>query len=201
MSGLDPELFGGGGGDGDEDDGPEAPSEPMRILLSIGGGASLRIVKNQSPLFNQQRVGPGFIDGFGAVVFGTSSQWRHGLGVGASLNLSGDGGESQGTGVDPAHQIVLAPAYLGYYRLDEDFVFTAKASALFAFTFSGATQMAPGGELAFGLAFLLTSGLGIYGEIGGSVFVGSPEAPGESNTIHPLVTAEVGILIDYEVLP
>jgi hypothetical protein len=54
---------------------------------------------------------------------------------------------------------------------------------------------------------MFLAGLGAYLEVGVSAFLGGQEigfsrnvTPGD-NVINPLVSAEVGVMIDYEVLP
>ena len=69
---------------------PDAPAEPPRIVWSVGGGVALRVVQDLD--FSQDRAAPGFVDLFGAFVFPGSGIFRHGAGLGLSLNISGDGG-------------------------------------------------------------------------------------------------------------
>jgi len=172
---------------GDDGGGVETPSEPPRVVVEVGGGLSLRIVQNID--YAQERAAPGFVDVFGAFVFGTGSVLRHGVGLSMSLNVSGDG--SVDVGVDPGQQFVLGPAYLAYLRFDPDLVLTGKVLALFAVT----PGLAPGVELALGGSYLVTAGLGPYVELSTSLYLG------EANTVHPIASAEIGLFVDYEVLP
>ena len=55
-------------------------------------------------------------------------------------------------------------------------------------------------EAAFGAAFMISAGLGVQSELVGSVFYGAGTADRSVTTI-PVLSAELGLFIDYEVLP
>lgn len=57
-----------------------------------------------------------------------------------------------------------------------------------------------GVELAFGAAFMLSAGLGIQSEVVGSLFYGAA-TPDRSVTTIPVLSAQLGLFVDYEVLP
>ena len=182
--GWDGELADSGG---DQPDEPLGPTQPWRVIGGLGGGASFRIVQNLD--FAQDRFAPGFIEAFGAVVFPTAHAIRHGAGLGVGLNLTGDG--SYDEGIDPITQLVLAPHYQLYWRLDEDFVLTGKVGVPFALT----PEPSVGLEVAPGAAFMITAGLGLYVELSLSTYLGA------GTSFHPFGSAEGGIFVDYEVLP
>lgn len=168
---------------------PEAPSAPARILVSAGGGSSVRIIQDLD--FSQDRVGTGFIDVFGAYVLpGAEGSLRHGVGLGLSLNLTGDG-PSHDLGIDGGNQLVLAPYYLAYLRFGMDIVLGGKVGVPFAL----APGLAPGVELALSFSYFLTAGFGLYVEPSASIWWGS------AGTLHPIASIEGGVMIDYEVLP
>ena len=54
-------------------------------------------------------------------------------------------------------------------------------------------------ETAFGSAFMLTSGIGLQGELIGSVYYGAGTLDRSVTTI-PVLSAELGLFFDYEVL-
>jgi hypothetical protein len=55
-------------------------------------------------------------------------------------------------------------------------------------------------EAAFGAAFMLSAGIGVQGELVGSLFYGAGTQDRSVTTI-PVVSGELGLFIDYEVLP
>ncbi len=57
-----------------------------------------------------------------------------------------------------------------------------------------------GVEAAFGSAFMLSAGLGVQGELVGSLFYGAG-TPDRSVTTIPVLSAQLGLFVDYEVLP
>lgn len=187
--------------DGDIDEGPsepevEEPAQPPRILASLGGGSSLRIVQDLD--YQQRRVAPGFIDASGAFVFGGAGIFRHGVSLTISLAVSGDGGLAEG--FDPGSQFALTPAYLAYLRLSEDWDVFGHIGPSFAYTTNastagGTTATSVGLEVGVGGAFMVLAGLGIYAEGTHAIYLGS------ADTIHPILSVEAGLMIDYEVLP
>lgn len=190
------------GMDGNDDVGfgfaeePERPTDPWRILGSFGVGAALRPVNNVD--FFQDRFGPAYVDIYGGVLFPAASDLRHGAGFTLSTNATGDG--SDFSGVDPLGQWVLGLGYFGQYRFGDTLMLHGKLSVLLALynpevDMQRSFSSSVGGELAVGATVLLTAGFGLYGEIGFSLF------SGQDSTAHPLLTGELGIAIDYEVLP
>ena len=192
---MDEELPPGMGGDEERDymlgDEPEEPSAPSRIFITVGGGSSLRLIQDLD--FSQGRAAPLYIDVFGAFVLpGPMDGLRHGIGINASLNLTGDGPPPpDAIGLDGANQIALGPYYLAYLRLGWDFLIGGKLGV----PVSLSPGIAPGLELAASLTWYLTAGLGLYVEASASAWLGT------ASTIHPLVSGEAGVAIDYEVLP
>jgi hypothetical protein len=57
-----------------------------------------------------------------------------------------------------------------------------------------------GVEAAFGAAFMISAGLGVQGELVGSLFYGAGTAERSVTTI-PILSAQLGLFVDYEVLP
>ena len=55
-------------------------------------------------------------------------------------------------------------------------------------------------ELAVGAAYMLSAGLGIQSELVGSVYYGAA-TPDRSVSIIPMLSAQLGLFVDYEVLP
>ncbi len=57
-----------------------------------------------------------------------------------------------------------------------------------------------GFEAAFGAAFMISAGLGVQSEVVGSLYYGAGTLDRSVTTI-PVLSAELGLFIDYEVLP
>ncbi len=181
-------MFEGDGGDPfvAEDDGP---TNPARILWSGGAGFTVRLIQDFD--FGQDRFAPAFIDLLGGYVFEGSGTLRHGVTIGVSTNLTGDG--TQQLGVDELGQWVLSPGYLLYVDLNDSvdgLVLMGKVGV----PLSVSEEFSIGGELSAGLAYLFLAGFGVYGEVGASLFFGG-------GAVHPMLSGELGVQFEYEVLP
>jgi hypothetical protein len=63
-----------------------------------------------------------------------------------------------------------------------------------------APDLSLGVEASVGTAYMITSGLGVQGELIGSLFYGAATQDRSVTTI-PILSAQLGLFIDYEVLP
>jgi hypothetical protein len=173
-----------------EDSGPQEPLSPARIRATLGAGATLRFIEDID--FGQSRFAPSFVELGGNYVFAGRGVYRHGVGLGVSLNLTGDGYANSSLGVNSVAQVTFAPNYTAYFRLSDDFVLTGHVGLGIA---TGAPSISLGTEVGVGLAYMLTAGLGLYVQATQNVWFGS------EMTIHPTLSGEGGIVIDYEMLP
>jgi len=160
---------------------------PGRTLATLSVGAPLRLTRNVD--FAQDDVAPLYGDILLGYAFAGPLRLRHGLGLGVSLNLSAEGGYVEPVGA--ASQLLVMPSYLLFYDASLDVVALGHVGLPFLLT----GDFSAGVELAAGLAYKLTAGLGLYGELGADLFVGA------ESQVHPTVSAELGLLIDYEMLP
>ncbi len=160
--------------------------EPARYLASASGGLALRLTENAD--LGQSRLAPLFTSALvGHVLPGRG--YRHGFGLGASLNLGRDGGY-----VEPVYagqQLVLMPTYLGYWNLNRD---------LLALGHAGLPVVVRGGrslgvEAGFLLGYRVFAGAGVFGEldVDGFAIAGS--------SLSLLTSFQLGVIVDYEVLP
>jgi hypothetical protein len=159
---------------------------PPHAIAALSIGAPLRITQNVD--FDQELLAPVFVDALVGYTLWTRG-WQHGLGFGVSLNMTDDGGFTEPVGV--ADQLVLMPAYLGYHALNDDFTLLGHLGVPIVL---GATSTA-GVELALGGGYRWLAGLLSYAEVGASMFMGS------DTTANVMVSLEVGVMLDYEVLP
>jgi len=165
---------------------PARADEPPHAVTTLSVGAPLRVTRNVD--FDQELIAPVFVDALFGYTLWTRG-WQHGVGLGASLNLNDDGGFTEPVGI--ADQLVLMPAYLGYHALDQDFALLGHLGVPIVL---GETTTA-GAELALGGGYRFLAGVLVYAEAGASLFMGA------SSTAHVLLSLELGVMLDYEVLP
>lgn len=159
---------------------------PPHAIAALSIGAPLRITRNVD--FDQDTFAPLYVDALFGYTLWTRG-WQHGLGLGLSLNMTEDGGFTEPVGI--ANQLVLMPAYLGYQPLNDHFVLLGHLGVPIVL---GETTTA-GAELALGGGYRFRAGLLAYAEAGASMFIGS------GTTANVMVSLELGIMLDYEVLP
>jgi len=165
-------------------DGESAP--PPRAIAALSIGAPLRVTRNVD--FDQEVIAPVFVDALFGYTLWTRG-WQHGLGLGASLNMTDDGGFTEPVGF--ADQLVLMPAYLGYHALNDDFALLGHLGVPIVL---GNTSTA-GVELALGGGYRWLAGVLAYAELSSNMFIGS------GTTANVMVSLEVGFMLEYEVLP
>jgi hypothetical protein len=94
-------------------------------------------------------------------------------------------------------QEVLTPSYVALDRLgDGRFLLMGRAGIPIVLE----PDLTSGVELGVGAAYLITAGLGVQSELSGSLFYGAATQDKSVSTI-PVLSAQVGLFIDYEVLP
>ena len=155
-----------------------------RMLTLVSGGAPLRLTVDRE--LGQERLGPVF----GSVLFGyvlPGGCLQHGFGVSASWNATHDGGYT--TPVYAFDQVAVMPAYLAYYQLNPD---------VFSFGHIGVPVLVRGGpsaglQVGAALAYRVFAGTGVFA----GVDLNSHLARG----FNLFASLELGVVIDYEVLP
>jgi hypothetical protein len=160
------------------------PDDPPRMLAFLSAGAPLRLTLDRK--LDQSRVAPAY----GSLLLGYAlggKCLRHGFGVGASWNVGHEGGYT--TPVYAGDQIALMPSYLAYYNLNQD-VFSV-AHVGIPFLVRGGTSV--GVELGVALAYRLFAGSGVFAAV-------NLDAYGATG-FNLLASLELGVVIDYEVLP
>jgi hypothetical protein len=127
---------------------------------------------------------PPYVNVSGAFALGDPDGWQHGGSVQWSRALDGL----------PQH--VVTPAYILVYGGARPWLAYARAG--FPIVLNPDPNL--GGELGVGGVWLLTAGLGLNAEILGDVFYGAATWDKRITTI-PMLSLQVGVVIDYEVLP
>ncbi len=125
-----------------------------------------------------------YADVSAAVAFGEPDGFQQGAALHASIALSG------------VPQEVVTPAYLALYRFSPRWLGYARAGIPLVLE----PDFGPGAELGVGGGFLVTAGLGVTAELVGSLFYGAATEARSVTTI-PVVSLQLGVLVDYEVLP
>lgn len=174
----------------------EEPTDPMALRVEVGAGGSLRLVQNHD--FAQDRFAPSYLALRGAFQWHQRGRLRHGVGLGVEGNLSGDG--SFQVGLDPFEQWVVTPLYVLEVRFDDDPVPLFDLAATVGVPLSVSPEFAPGLELSATFTARVLAGLGAYVSVGASAFLGGDSRAGDL-TIHPLLSAELGLAARYELLP
>jgi hypothetical protein len=148
--------------------------------------------------FDQDTFAPSFVSLRGAFQWRQRGRLRHGVGLGVATNISGDG--SFQVGLDPIEQWVLTPLYVLELRFSDDPVPLFDLAASVGIPLSIAPDFSFGGELDVTFTTRLLAGLGAYVSVGAAAFFGGESRAGNL-TVHPLLSAEVGLALRYELLP
>ena len=167
-----------------QDTAAEGLSDPPRMLALISAGVPLRLTLDSK--LDQSRVAPAY----GSLLLGYAlggERLRHGFGIGASWNVGHEGGYT--TPVYAGDQIALMPSYLAYYTLNADVFGLAHLGV--PFLVRGGTSV--GLELGAALAYRVFAGSGVFAAV-------NLDAYGATG-FNLLASLELGVVIDYEVLP
>ena len=163
-----------------------AQESPQRYLAAVTAGAPLRLTRDVD--LDQSALAPLYSDVLAGYIL-PGEHLRHGLGASLSLNLTEDGGFTEP--VAPAEQLAIAPSYLLYVDLGRDGLLLGQAGLPIVLTGSNTVGLALSGALGY----RLLAGVGVLAELGVETFVGV------SSRLHPTVSLELGVFMDYEVLP
>jgi hypothetical protein len=166
------------------------PHGYARVLAGIGVGSGLRF-NNPYRLATQlgttgesvSATAP-YIMLNAALAFGAPDGLQHGGFLSLSAAL---------TGID---QAVLTPGYMLLYRGPSRLLGYARVGP--AFVLSPQTNV--GGEAAIGAVFFLTGTLGVSLDVAGNIFYGASTWEKKYPT-YPVLSATVGLVVDFEVLP
>ena len=118
------------------------------------------------------------------MAFGPPDGFQHGAALRLSLALSG------------VPQQVIAPTYLLAYRGEHRLMGFGRLGV--AYVISPDENL--GAELGVGAAYFLTAGVGVSAELVGDLFYGA--GTNEVKTaVYPILSGQLGLVVDYEVLP
>jgi len=94
-------------------------------------------------------------------------------------------------------QEVLSVSYMALERLDSGRTLLFGRAGI---PITLQPDVSAGLEAAFGAAYMITAGLGVQGELSGSLYYGAATQDRSVSTI-PVLAAQLGVFVDYEVLP
>jgi len=173
---------------------PSAQEPPRGTYLHLYGAAGIgRGLRLNNPYRLQTELGDGaeslsltapYLDLSLGILFGAPAHLQHGAALHASFALEG------------IRQEVLTPSYVALLPLASRWQARARVGIPIVIE----PDASAGVELGIGAAFLITAGIGVTAEAIGSLFPGAATQE-QTQTLIPVVSAQLGILIDYEVLP
>lgn len=147
-------------------------NNPYRLQTELGDGAQ-----------SLSLTAP-YLDLAIGALLGAPGRLQHGLGVNASFALQG------------IRQEVVTPAYLALLPLSSRWQLRGRLGVPIVLE----PDAGAGVELGMGGVFLVTAGLGFTAEVIGSLFPGAATLE-ETSTLIPIASLQLGVLVDYEVLP
>lgn len=118
------------------------------------------------------------------ITFGPPDGLQHGFSFALSEALSG------------VPQTVLTPSYVALYRGPHRYMLFGRVGVPILLS----PDANAGFEIAFSGAYFLTAGMGVSASIVGSGFYGAGTREVRA-AFYPLLSAQAGIIVDYEVLP
>lgn len=168
----------------------QPPGGAARIVATLAFGEGIRF---NNPYRLQTQLGDtaeslsltsGYFDLGLAAAFGPADGLQHGAAVHLSIALAGVSQQSIAPGYFLAYR--GAGGVLGYGRLGAAILTSPDVNV--------------GGELAGGLGYFLTAKLAVSAEIVGDLFYGA--ATYETGyAAYPVLSAQLGLMIDHELLP
>ncbi len=158
--------------------------------LSLGAGGTIRIIQYET-LAGTSRFAPSYLQLRGGYFFEGDGMFQHGVVLGLAAPLSGDGTFSNG--VSAFGQVSIAPSYMVRVIPDGDLGDWFSATGRIGIPLSVGEQFSWGWEAGLGAMLKPLAGFAIYGEIDFSMYF--------ATDYHPLLSFEIGIAMDYEVLP
>ncbi len=180
----------GGGGEG-----PAASSAPIAhrsafIDGTIGAGGSLRLYYDPDVL-HQDLAAPVYLQLRGAYYFEGDGDLQHGVGLGIATNVTPDPTDlAYADGFFELGQWTLAPSY--FLRVWLGDALQVNAHVGIPLGLSGAYQTI-GVELGGGAQYKFLSGFGVYLDVVFSTYFAA--------FVQPMLSADAGLIFDYEVLP
>lgn len=161
-----------------------------RLLASAGVGTGLRFnnpYRLRTELGADERsvsLTAGYVDLGAAYALGPPDGLQHGVALRCSIALAG------------VAQQALTPSYLLAYRGEHRFLAFGRLGPSLLLT----PDPNVGAEVGAGFAWFLTAGLGLTAELVFDLYAGAGTRQ-VSAAAYPILSGQLGLLVDYEVLP
>lgn len=169
---------------------------PWRGYFGVGTGLALHL--NARKGFQQNVLAPAYLSLRSGGVLPAEGRLRHALQLGVSTNLSREGAYPSGTLA--LRQWVIVPSYVLRVGLEDSPLPAWIATARVGLPIVASPDVTVGAELALGAQYFARSGVALFAELIYDIFVGGRERDGLRST-HHLLTIEVGLQFELEVLP
>jgi len=168
----------------------KAPGPDLHLFGTIAFGGGLRF-NNPYRLHTQlgstaksvSLTAP-YTDFGGAFTYGSANSLQHGVNLHAGFSMSGP------------QQTYLSLSYLAAYRASHSFMVYGRIGPNILLS----PDANVGGELAGSFSYFITGALGLTSELAFDVFYGAATLD-KTYTIYPILSGQLGIIVDYEVLP
>lgn len=125
----------------------------------------------------------GYVDLGAGYAFGPATGLSHGAALRLSFALSGVG------------QAALAPTYLAAYRQPQTLLFGRLGPSILL-----SPDANVGGEAGLGAVYFFTGAVGASAELVFDLFYGAGTLQSNA-TVYPILSGQLGLFVDYEVLP
>lgn len=166
------------------------PGPHARILGTVALGRGLRL---SNPYRLETQLGE---DASSLSLTASYLDFGFGIAVGEGDGIAHGGAVHVGTSLSGPWQPYLSPSYLLAYRGDEPFLVTGRLGPVVLL----APDTNVGGEIAGGFSWFFTGALGVTSEVVFDLFYGAATLE-SSYSVVPVLSAQLGLVIDYEVLP
>ncbi len=167
-----------------------APSRYARFVgtFELGRGVRFnnpyRLATQLGPTAESASLTSTYLDLGGGIAFGPPDGLEHGVALHLSFALTG------------VSQTVLTPTYFAVYRGPHRFLAYGRLGPSIVLT----PDPTIGGELAAGFGWFFTARLAFAAELVGDLYYGAG-TPTQGITTYPILSGQLGLLVDYEILP
>ncbi len=125
-----------------------------------------------------------YVDFGAAMTFGAPNSLQNGLALHTGVSMSGP------------QQTFLSLSYLAAYRAGRSFMVYGRIGPSFLLS----PDVNVGGEAAASFSYFFTGAIGVTSELAFDLFYGAATLD-KNYTVYPVLSGQLGLIVDYEVLP